>query len=173
MEELKPCPFCGGKADIVSEHVDYPYIGCEDCDVRIESSDWSVTYKEDLIEGWNKRSISISEAEEFISMYRKVYNKGNIPTRYLTLCIDINAGVRKDHFILTRPWAIERFLHDKLRDIFKVIGMRTKDYHGGIYVYYDNESEGEIVYNILKKEYSTWRKELTNERYDYLESLLD
>ena len=115
----------------------------------------------------------MTEEEEFILMYRKTHCKGNIPLKYLTLGIDISAGVEKDFFILTRPWAIERFLHDTLRDIFKSKGIRTRDYHCGIYVYYSNESEGEIVYNILKEEYGKWRKELTNERFNYLESLLE
>jgi len=115
----------------------------------------------------------MTEEEEFVLMYRKVYCKGDIPIRYLTLCIDINAGISKDSFTLTRPWAIERFLHDKLRDIFKSCGIQTKDYFGGIHVYYSNELESETIYTILKEEYTTWREELTNERFTYLESLLD
>lgn len=56
MEELRPCPFCGGYA-----HVDTAYsyyadtvIYCEGCG-GIFSLDDLETTKEDLIKAWNRR----------------------------------------------------------------------------------------------------------------------
>lgn len=48
MNELKPCPFCGGKAHIMrGGH----WIACEDC--QSESGYYST--KEEAIEAWNRR----------------------------------------------------------------------------------------------------------------------
>lgn len=45
MSKLKPCPFCGGKADIDGE-----WVFCKDCGVGYEK----VTIKKS-ISAWNKR----------------------------------------------------------------------------------------------------------------------
>ena len=55
-EELKPCPFCGGKA--MNDRED---IFCQDCNAKIGKA-WpqdSVTYEEatqEAIEAWNTRT---------------------------------------------------------------------------------------------------------------------
>ena len=51
-EELKPCPFCGGEADIRTVG-EISYIECATCHCQTES----VHYKEKnkIIEAWNKR----------------------------------------------------------------------------------------------------------------------
>lgn len=54
-EELKPCPFCGGKAWI-GISIELCQIQCESCGAKIKGK-----YKDRLIEAWNKRA---SEAGE-------------------------------------------------------------------------------------------------------------
>jgi len=54
-EELKPCPFCGGKCCIcpVTIEEDFWVAHCMDCDCRI----WGeIKTKEEAIEAWNTRS---------------------------------------------------------------------------------------------------------------------
>ena len=51
-EELKPCPFCGGKAYIEKNRYKYAYwIKCYDCRVETEAYD----YVEEAINVWNRR----------------------------------------------------------------------------------------------------------------------
>lgn len=47
--ELKPCPFCGGKAEL-SNYTHY-WIGCKDCWVETKC----YKSKEEAIEAWNRR----------------------------------------------------------------------------------------------------------------------
>lgn len=64
MEELKPCPFCGGKAEYYCEEHDWSdwgyistakyydaYVECEKCGARTELFDT----KQEAIDAWNKR----------------------------------------------------------------------------------------------------------------------
>jgi Lar family restriction alleviation protein len=57
MENLKPCPFCGGEADIEeipgSPFTNEPYtwgVGCKTCNIG-----WYEESKERAIEAWNRR----------------------------------------------------------------------------------------------------------------------
>lgn len=53
--ELKPCPFCGSEARIVTNYVGSVYIRCTNiykCGVRQEG--WDM--EEDAIEAWNRRA---------------------------------------------------------------------------------------------------------------------
>lgn len=58
MTELKPCPFCGGKAKIQDKH--YPhYIYCEECGASVHGKLFGYTDKIDIqisIEAWNRRA---------------------------------------------------------------------------------------------------------------------
>lgn len=63
-EELKPCPFCGGEPELISEYNGEPVlvhkICCTNCGVWL---DWHGC-KEDVIEAWNTRArgwISVDE----------------------------------------------------------------------------------------------------------------
>ena len=50
MTELKPCPFCGGKAERcygLGEH----WVKCSCCDASIRMN----SFKENAIEDWNRR----------------------------------------------------------------------------------------------------------------------
>ena len=52
-QKLKPCPFCGGEANIM--HMDgYPYwVYCEDCGVKVYGR---ILDKEESIRAWNRRA---------------------------------------------------------------------------------------------------------------------
>ena len=50
MEELKPCPFCGGEAEDFG--VDVFWVTCKNCHIGTESFD---TLQE-AIEAWNRRA---------------------------------------------------------------------------------------------------------------------
>lgn len=55
MTELKPCPFCGGKA--VLEKMGYPHhVFCPDCSARITGRGFDTAGEEDAIKKWNKRA---------------------------------------------------------------------------------------------------------------------
>ena len=61
MEELKPCPFCGGKANIIQSDISYS-IRCSKCGVgifrpRMGESEWCAfhTIKE-TTDAWNRRA---------------------------------------------------------------------------------------------------------------------
>ncbi len=54
MERLKPCPFCGGEAEIVSLlYVPYSifYVKCKECEI----SQNPYFEKQDAIAAWNRR----------------------------------------------------------------------------------------------------------------------
>ena len=53
MEELKPCPFCGGEADLTHYEIDGYLALCTKCDAMIEN--WFEA-KEAAIEAWNRRA---------------------------------------------------------------------------------------------------------------------
>lgn len=57
--DLKPCPFCGGKAHITGmfiptgdgDEINAYLVGCEECDVSF-TQDW---YYKDIVRKWNTR----------------------------------------------------------------------------------------------------------------------
>jgi Lar family restriction alleviation protein len=50
-EELKPCPFCGGKAEMVSDFDDEHYVYCTGC-----KGGWkTMETPEEAAEAWNRR----------------------------------------------------------------------------------------------------------------------
>lgn len=54
MEELKPCPFCGGEATVKRIESIYRYrVSCDKCPVEV-GRHWFGT-KEEAIEAWNRR----------------------------------------------------------------------------------------------------------------------
>ena len=50
-QKLKPCPFCGGKAETYPYYFNEWYIGCGECSCDLGVFDT----KEEAIEAWNKR----------------------------------------------------------------------------------------------------------------------
>ena len=52
MSELKPCPFCGGKAHIHNSVVGIWWYACDQCKAETRAS----SYKSDALEIWNRRS---------------------------------------------------------------------------------------------------------------------
>ena len=63
-EKLKPCPFCGGEAEIVKcdnlFSILYFYVGCKTCLARAKSCYES---PEDAVRYWNRRA---TDEQEFI-----------------------------------------------------------------------------------------------------------
>lgn len=61
MIELKPCPFCGGKATLdIARHggsqYDYAEISCKKCGLTIRRNiDVEYSAKDEVIKAWNKR----------------------------------------------------------------------------------------------------------------------
>ena len=54
--ELKPCPFCGGKAEIGINFGRFG-IGCTECEANMRSTEVGGDFEnESLIEAWNKRT---------------------------------------------------------------------------------------------------------------------
>ena len=68
MEKLKPCPFCGGKAEmLINEYRDSrkEYLAaCTECDGMVER--WRETEKE-AVEQWNRRVNDKEDAKWIIS----------------------------------------------------------------------------------------------------------
>ena len=60
--ELKPCPFCGGKAKLYNQKViggyDYSYVICDSCGIRTLKYEVSTEYcaKDKATEDWNRRT---------------------------------------------------------------------------------------------------------------------
>lgn len=58
-EELKPCPFCGGSPEIISDKSNEShYISCLDCRASTMYS-----YKIDIIKAWNTRAKTQKQKE--------------------------------------------------------------------------------------------------------------
>ena len=58
IKELKPCPFCGGKA-IMRYAFDKAYISCSNTECKTQPSTWlyvRTNKVNKLVEIWNKRS---------------------------------------------------------------------------------------------------------------------
>lgn len=53
MEELKPCPFCGGEATLYNDGV-LKYIYCTNCGCRTTRFDWYD--KKRMVQKWNRRA---------------------------------------------------------------------------------------------------------------------
>nr|DAT60471.1 MAG TPA: restriction alleviation protein [Caudoviricetes sp.] len=61
MAELKPCPFCGGEAEITEYHLSYE-VECSACEATIAASlsfyaddDERISVRNELVKAWNRR----------------------------------------------------------------------------------------------------------------------
>lgn len=76
-ETLKPCPFCGGKAEII--HIDEGENAggsCVCCTQCLASSNVEFEFKENFVSNWNHRSDAkvaelVSALEPFAAFYEK------------------------------------------------------------------------------------------------------
>lgn len=53
MEQLKPCPFCGGEGVLVKDRTYTYWIRCRKCGVRQPYTKYNAPYE--AIEAWNRR----------------------------------------------------------------------------------------------------------------------
>lgn len=61
VEELKPCPFCGGKAELIRSATSYYcHVTCPNCGVFTAAFNLDET----AIEAWNLRRKPVIEAED-------------------------------------------------------------------------------------------------------------
>ena len=54
MEELKPCPFCGGRPMPIETHAGYGFVQCSSCGCAMGEDDSKTP--EELTEDWNRRA---------------------------------------------------------------------------------------------------------------------
>ena len=63
MTELKPCPFCGGEAEIQEEHrwitgvnkgFHWKYVSCRKCNNRTAGYEWDE--EKEMVKAWNRRA---------------------------------------------------------------------------------------------------------------------
>ena len=59
MNELKPCPFCGGIKIKEQYRKPYSIIKCKECGYRVNIADWyeEADGKAEAIEVWNRREM--------------------------------------------------------------------------------------------------------------------
>lgn len=62
MAELKPCPFCGGKAELkkreYGDNTGFAYVLCKDCGNKTQEFDKSLDLcaVDEAIKSWNRRA---------------------------------------------------------------------------------------------------------------------
>lgn len=62
-DELKPCPFCGGRANIYENKIDFApkwSVGCGDCPANLDVCE---DEKADAARCWNTRSVTVELPE--------------------------------------------------------------------------------------------------------------
>jgi Lar family restriction alleviation protein len=58
-EELKPCPFCGGEAEIEKIEEDCFGVGCPNCDFQLMTGPWALGWHKSKLAAaieWNRRA---------------------------------------------------------------------------------------------------------------------
>lgn len=66
MNDLKNCPFCGGKAEMVKTQRCGRYVTCVDCGCRTGEmeTDYAGSAYDKAAEAWNRRADEDEEAEQ-------------------------------------------------------------------------------------------------------------
>lgn len=94
-EELKPCPFCGGEAEIIIFSVEYGTVtvGCtnEECDITMGKAFFT---DKEAIQHWNRRvNKALSEIlETIIDEQPTVFSMGAKPIDNFVNPFEVKAG---------------------------------------------------------------------------------
>jgi hypothetical protein len=59
MNELKPCPFCGGKGEIEKVDEGCFGVGCRNCDFQLMNGPWAIGWHRSRVDAateWNRRT---------------------------------------------------------------------------------------------------------------------
>jgi len=80
IKELKPCPFCGGEADLHHFGMKTYEIDCTDCGVNFGNSWGGSELEDDLIKLWNTRPSELSDEDtlEKLDTLQIAYQSGEI-----------------------------------------------------------------------------------------------
>ena len=67
-QELKPCPFCGGKAGLVDCGLTgrLKVVQCSDCGARTRAFDPKIKLGQNAIDAWNRRASDGKQVEKDI-----------------------------------------------------------------------------------------------------------
>lgn len=84
-DELKPCPFCGGKPigprfECEQGRYDCYSIGCDNCDFTVEGPLDAYDGKASTIKHWNTRASQLPAEDAVERVARALFDRGNIFT---------------------------------------------------------------------------------------------
>lgn len=105
-EKLKPCPFCGGEAEIIEiEGGENAGGSCVSCTVCLASSNVSFEFKENFVSNWNRRAYPpLREALENMVAVVSLEHARNCPAR---IC-DCDLADTRDHALRSALAAIAK-----------------------------------------------------------------
>ena len=81
MIELKPCPFCGGEAELFSDEFNQWYVGCVNPTCGCEAGLPFAKTEKAAAASWNRRTdcwVSVEEPPKYTAEYNVVCNIGSM-----------------------------------------------------------------------------------------------
>jgi hypothetical protein len=111
---LKPCPFCGGKAEIETIEKDCFGVGCPNCDFQLMNGQWAIGWHRSSLSAateWNRRTepatayenLSATDLIKFKQTAQDFEDFGETETDYSMLLDWAARGLLEcDHFRLTK-----------------------------------------------------------------------
>lgn len=98
MDDLKPCPFCGGRAVLytsqVAEDAVVAFIVCESCGTETEKFEDTYAPKDDAVAAWNLRHNTAAEKEKEIERMRARMAGKSIPEILAAYAAHMGAEIR-------------------------------------------------------------------------------